>query len=254
MNVIAPPAVRCAAVAHAVRRVPVAEVAPLRQQPHPTLSQMLPANLLKHADEQTVVGLVAVLQAVTDFGLDPQGFADWGVLGAPRFMGRAAMAQALQKFAQEGAWGISPHLIPHRSLHALSGTVSQALRIHGPNIGVGGGPFAVAEGLVAAAALFARERLPGVWLLLTGTEHEAVFTHQPVCVAVALALVAEGPGPWELEIDSTATAAGCAAPLTLEALAAALADDEPSTAASWRLACGGRLRLQRNAGCEEKHK
>ena len=52
--------------------------------------------------------------APPDYDLDPASFTDWGVIGAPRFMGRAAMAQALQKFDQEGAWGISPHLIPHR--------------------------------------------------------------------------------------------------------------------------------------------
>src|SRR5205085_11137593 len=111
------------------------------------------------------------------------------------FIGRVALAAAMHRFAAEGAWGISPHLIPHRSLHALSGTVSQGLKIHGPNFGVGGGPRAAAEGLLAAAALLGSRPLPGVWLVLTGWQPEPVpdahgHTATPsVCGAVALALL-----------------------------------------------------------------
>jgi hypothetical protein len=252
-SVLPPPAtvVRCRAAAHAVLRVPADELPALRQKPHPTLVGLLPLNLLKHADDQTVVGLAAVLRAIGDFHLSLGGFTDWGFLSAPRFLGRAAMAQALQKFAQEGAWGISPHLIPHRSLHAPSGTISQALKIHGPNLGVGGGPGADVEGLLAAAALLAADRLPGVWLLLTGNEHEEVFgAAKPGCLAVAMALVNGGGGPLELEVapgDSTADST----PFALEALAAALTAGGRPAAESWRLG-GGRLRLIRNAVREER--
>ena len=245
------PVVRCSAAAHAALRVPLEGVAALRQKPHPTLVALLPANLLRHADDQTVVGLAAVLDAIADFHLPLAGFTNWGVVAAPRFLGRAAMAEAMLKFAQEGAWGISPHLIPHRSLHAPSGTVSQALKIHGPNLGVGGGYGAGAEGLLAAATLLAREQLPGVWLLLTGMEHEAVYPPaRPVCVAVALALVAGGAGPLELEINPGED--GGPVPFTLEALAGALAGAGAHGPVTWRLECGGRLRLRRSAAREEK--
>jgi hypothetical protein len=82
-------------------------------------------------------------------------------------------------------------------LHSLSGTVSQALKIHGPNYGVGGGSQAAAEALIAAGALLADEEVPGVWVVLTGfepelvpAEHNAANTTpaSPDCVAVALAL------------------------------------------------------------------
>jgi hypothetical protein len=181
--------------AHAVVRVDVASLPELRRQLGPVPGQPLPQSFLKHVDEQTLVGLAAVFQAIQAYGLDID-FRDWGVLGAPRFLGRPTMAVALERFLAEGAWGVSPHLIPHRSLHSLSGTVSQALKIHGPNFGVGGGPGGAAEGVLAAAALLVRKQLPGVWLVLTCLDPDhppddsgrpPVGTH---CVGLALALTA----------------------------------------------------------------
>ena len=67
-------------------------------------------------------------------------------------MGRAAVAAGLQRYQNEGAWGASPHLPPHRSLHSPSGTISQLFKIHGPNYGVCGGPGCATEILAAAAA------------------------------------------------------------------------------------------------------
>ena len=157
----------CDVAADATARVGVEELPELRRRPGLVCGEPLPASFLKHADEQTVVGLMAVFQAIDRAGLQATCFRDWGVLAAPRFLGRPAMAAALQRFQAEGAWGVSPHLIPHRSLHSISGTVSQALKIHGPNFGVGGGPGAAAEVLLAATAMLEREDLPGVWVVLT---------------------------------------------------------------------------------------
>jgi hypothetical protein len=162
-----PPApVCCDLLAFAAVCVPLSALAELRRQPGPVVGGPLPAGLLKQSDEQTVAGLTAVYQAVHDHAL-PADFVDWGVLAAPRFLGRAALAAALPRFLAEGAWGVSPHLIPHRSLHALSGTISLALKAHGPNYGVGGGPGAEAEVLVAALSLLHGYRLPGVWVVMT---------------------------------------------------------------------------------------
>src|SRR5262249_2336298 len=117
-----------------------------------------------------------------------------------RFLGRPTMAASLQRFDAEGAWGVSPHLIPHRSLHALSGTVSQALKVHGPNFGVGGGPGCEAELLLAAAALLHGQRLPGVWAVCTRLDPELPprpdGTSAPgtACLALALALPPPDPG------------------------------------------------------------
>lgn len=160
-------AVCCDIAAEAVVRANLDCLDQLRRHPGPVCGDPLPAPLLKHADEQTVAGLCAVYQAIAKSRLQPDCFCDWGVVAAPRFLGRPTMAAALQRFFTEGAWGVSPHLIPHRSLHSISGTVSQALKIHGPNFGVGGGPDGHTEALLAATALLERKQLPGVWVVLT---------------------------------------------------------------------------------------
>jgi hypothetical protein len=188
-------AVCCDLAADAVVRVGLESLAERRRQPGPQPGEPLPASFLKHADEQTVAGLSAVYTAIHDGGLQTTNFHDWGVIAAPRFLGRPAMAAALQRFQTEGAWGVSPHLIPHRSLHSISGTVSQALKIHGPNFGVGGGPAGVAEALLAATAMLEGQKLPGVWLVATCLDPEQApdETGRPAagtdCVGQALALV-----------------------------------------------------------------
>ena len=96
----------------------------------------LTASFVKHADEQTVAALAGVLQAAEDHGLHLSEMSAWGVLSAPRYFGRVALAQSMLRFAAEGAWGLSPHMIPHRSLHSVSGTISQALNLQGLNLGV----------------------------------------------------------------------------------------------------------------------
>lgn len=165
-------AICCDVAADAVVRVSLESLPELRRDPGSTLGEPLPACFLKHADEQTVAGLCAVYQAIRKGGLQDTDFRNWGVLAAPRFLGRATMAAALQRFAAEGAWGVSPHLIPHRSLHSISGTISQALKIHGPNFGVGGGAEGTVQVLLAALALLEGKHLPGVWVVLTCLDPE----------------------------------------------------------------------------------
>jgi hypothetical protein len=194
-------AICCDVAADAVVRVSLESLPALRRNPGPSFGEPLPACFLKHADEQTVAGLCAVYQAIQKGGLQAGDFRDWGVLAAPRFLGRPTMAAALQRFAAEGAWGVSPHLIPHRSLHSISGTVSQALKIHGPNFGVGGGPGGTVEVLLAATALLEGKHLPGVWVVLTCLDPElppdetgrlALGTQ---AVGLALALTPVSPPP-----------------------------------------------------------
>jgi hypothetical protein len=115
------------------------------------------------------------------------------------------MVYALQRFSEEGAWGVSPHFIPHRSQHAVSGTISQALKIHGPNFGTGGGPDGTPEALIAGAALVEENRVPGVWVVATAWDSEVIPDangHLPpasVCKAWAFAMVPARhgwPGAW----------------------------------------------------------
>jgi hypothetical protein len=150
---------------------------------------------LRYSDEQTVAGTAAIFTAMETMGWNAERFASWGVVAASRYLGRANLATALRSFLAEGVWGTSPHLIPHFALHAPAGTISLVLGLHGPNLGVGGGLHAAAEGFLAALTWLAGCVVPGVWLVLSGWSPELIPDHcgsaPPAgeCQALALALV-----------------------------------------------------------------
>ena len=101
------------------------------------------------------------------FGMQSIDFTAWGVIAAPVFFGRGGNAGALRRYADEGVWGISPQMVPQLSHHALPGTISMALKIHGPNFAIGNGPEAMSEGVLLAATLLSEGRLPGIWFVMT---------------------------------------------------------------------------------------
>jgi hypothetical protein len=226
------------------------DVAALRPQVGTILGRNLPTGFLKHADDQTVVTLIALGRAMRAFDLQDADFTDWGVLAAPRFLGRVTMVGALERFAAEGAWGVSPHMIPHRSLHSVSGTISQALGVHGPNFGVGGGPACASEIFLATAAMLADKRLPGAWLVLSGWDPEPEVTGPGtvtpgVCAAAALALQPAQAGfrGLRLRIAPTEEMLATDAALSVESLVQALGD-VPPPAIDWQLEGGGRVELE----------
>lgn len=198
--------IRCPVAAFGSVQFPPEMFPALRRQPGSDLGRPFPNNFLKHADEQTVASLAAILQAIERFGLSQTDFQNWGVVAAPAFLGRTTLVNALQRYADEGAWGLSPHFIPHSSQHAVAGTISQALKIHGPNFGTGGSPAGVPEALLAGAVLLEGDRLPGVWVVVSGWEPEFVPDEhgKPIsaclCQAVALALVRGAQGMQETEL------------------------------------------------------
>lgn len=262
-------AVSCDVAAWGIVQATPAQLGPLRQNPGLLAGAPLPGGFLKHADDQTVAALAAVLQAIeqNDLAVD---FRDWGVIGAPCFLGRATLTVALQRFAAEGAWGISPHLIPHRSLHALSGTISQALRIHGPNFGVGGGPAAAVEAILNGAALISDSRLPGVWVVMTGWHPEPIpdskgqVPPQSLCQAAALALVPATsgcsglslrlvPAPPRTELPNGNNGAAHPDSFSLPMLIDSLTVARASACFVWSLHWGGRIELERlGAGAERQ--
>lgn len=228
---------RCTVVAHAIVEARAAEVPTLRTRQAQVWAPRLPAPLIRQADDQTILGLAALGQALesADFGAD--AFSAWTVLAAPRFLGRAAQAASLERSRTDGPWGVSPHFVAHRSLHALPGTASLALRARGPNLGVGGGPGGEGDALLTAVTFLQSGEVPGVWVLLTGFDPEPVPTRQgeipadALCRAVAVALTPDRPGHaglrlhvrWsrrELRADREAEGTG----FTLEALATMLAE------------------------------
>lgn len=167
--------IRAAVACCAGVRVRVADLHAWRQTPGALRGWPIAATLLRHADEQTLAGLWAVQQALGRMA-STAAMEHWGVVAGPALFGRVAQAQATERFQAEGAWGISPHLVPNASLHALSGTISLALRAHGPNFSVEAGPHSCAGVFLAAAALMGQESLPGLWLVATGFRPEFVPT------------------------------------------------------------------------------
>jgi hypothetical protein len=151
---------------------------------------------LRQSDDQTLAALGAIYRAAAAAGHGTGGrYPDWGVVAASRYLGRGVLDTVLRRFDAEGVWGVTPHLIPHHALHAQSGTLSQALGIHGPNLGVGGGPDAAAQGFVMALTWLSAGTVSGVWLVLSGWTPEYIPdgagapVGEPECLALALALV-----------------------------------------------------------------
>jgi hypothetical protein len=257
-------ALRCAVVGFGSIRVTADQLSSLRQNPGSFPGQSISPSFLKHADEQTVVSVAALFQGIERHGLAETCFTDWGILAAPRYLGRITTAHAFQRFAAEGAWGISPHLIPHRTLHAISGTISQALQIHGPNLGVGGGPEADIEVMRVAPAFLADPNLPGLWVVMSGWNPEPIpappiadassgstngFHPVPYCQAVAIALTSP-PAEWEgLELQFHLHGAGnngwaikhSLPAFRLESLQAAF--ESPSSRDHWALGNNGTVKL-----------
>jgi hypothetical protein len=197
------PALTGKVMGHGMFRMPSGEVAALRRKPGPIPEGWAPpmSSLLRNSDEQTIAGLCAVFTAIDKMGLPRDRYEGWGVVAASRFLGRANLARALESFLEEGVWGTSPHLIPHFALHSASGTISLGLGLHGPNLGVGGGLHAAAEGFLAALTWLSMGTVPGVWLVLSGWSPELVPSRggdslaPRECQALAIGLaVTGGPG------------------------------------------------------------
>ena len=237
--------VRCRVAASASVRAGAETIGQWRKQPLVVGAQAMPPSFLKHAEDQTIAALKAVLAAMAKEGWQERSFADWGVVAAPCFFGRVSNAASIERYRQEGAWGVSPHLIPHHSFHGLSGTISQALKIYGPNFGIGGGPASGADALLIAAAMMADGRLPGLWVIWSGHETEWLpapdsCSPAPICQAVALALTdaAVGVAGWHLAIGQVRSRSQEESPLHLcpEFQLAMLADELAApSGGKWRL-------------------
>jgi hypothetical protein len=224
-----------------------------RRQPPPVAGVPIPASFLKHSEDQTVACVAALHDALSGAGWIGRSFADWGVVAAPSFLGRGGTAHSIQRFSQEGAWGVSPHLIPHQSLHAVSGTVSQLLKLHGPNFGISGGPNAAADAFLIAAPMLADGSLPGLWLLISGHEQEFIPTEtgkngeavrMPRCTAIALALQGITHEDRAILRIAPDVCNDDAQPFTLGALADALRPSQELRSAAWRMPGAGSIELE----------
>ena len=202
--------VACGVASHALVEATLAEIPGLRDQPVPEGVSALPPRFLRHCDEQTVVGMRAVLAAIAAHPEPRPSFAGYGVVAAACQSGRIATAQSLAMLRTAGGVAVSPHIVPQCSLHSVAGAVSVALGMHGPNIGASGGQHAVSEGLFTSLSLLAAsavsgESLSGIWLVVSSWTQEPSLdaagkpdcsppqdTHSgPICRALAVALTAD---------------------------------------------------------------
>jgi len=187
--------IACAVAAHAMVEACPEAMETLRTTLGQESDSPLPPRFLRYADEQTVVGMAAVLQAMAAFPVPRTDFSDWGVLAAPCLLGRINGACTLSKFQQSGPAAVSPHAIPQLSLHSVSSAISVGLGMHGPNFGIGGGPESLAEGLTVGLSFLDETILPGIWLVFTQWDREPIpdglggSCIDTVCRAVAMALV-----------------------------------------------------------------
>lgn len=186
----------CAIRGHAYVEAPFTGIGPLRDEPPPPGAPALPARFLRHCDEQTVVAVRAVLEVLARLDELPPS-ESCGVVAAPCQAGRVVTARSLSQLRTGGAVTVSPHIVPQCSLHSIAGAVSVALGLHGPHLGIGGGPDALAEGLFASVSLFQAAACTACWLLLSDWEHEPALDAaggplgDPVCRGLALLLVPE---------------------------------------------------------------
>jgi hypothetical protein len=184
----------CAIVGHGMARATLDEIAQLRKEPGPGRPKAMEFQVLKHADEHTVLGLAAMLNALAAFPPHTH-FGDWGVVAAPRWPGRLGTANALHRYGADGPRGVSPLAIPNLCLHSLSATVSLVFAMRGPNFGVGGGLASLADGLVAGLSVQLEYQPPGTWVIFSEWDVEPSKTAAPTTArALALAL-----GPVEHE-------------------------------------------------------
>ena len=164
--------VQCGVAAFASVSLSLDEMAVIRKAPEANLGLPLAPSMARHCDEQTIAVLSAVSEAVRKLGTPPSEFESWGIVASSRYLGRSFFSQSLEKFDRDGPWNTSIQVVPNRSLHSPSSTVSLLLGCHGPNVGVGGGVDGEGQALLTALSLLNDDTLPGVWLLLSGWSPE----------------------------------------------------------------------------------
>jgi len=206
----------CAITAHGMCESRLSTIPALRDGAVPAGAPALPPRFLRHCDEHTVVGLRAVLEAIAATPSVANDLPQHGVIGAPCQAGRLVTARSLIQMRQDGPVAISTHIVPQCSLHSLAGAVSVALGMHGPHLGVGGGPDAFAEGLMTAVSIVhaagGAASLPAVWLVATEWDEEPSLdaagqaVNDPVCRGLAMLFDASGLGEVTLDVHGPSAA------------------------------------------------
>lgn len=213
-------ALECGIAAFGVANLNDEKLAVIRKAPEAQMSMPLAPSVARHCDEQTIASLFAVGEALRRMQATASDFTAWGIVASTRYLGRSFFAQSLNKFDREGPWNTSVQVVPHRSLHSTSSTISLALGCHGPNVGVGGAIDGEGQAMLTAASMLDEFALPGVWLVLAGWSPElnidavGIPTHASRCHALALALKPAGDVPGGLQLRIVPDHEACEEPAT----------------------------------------
>src|SRR5579871_5293318 len=84
----------CAIIGFGTATATEDEIARLRKDPGPRRPPTLEHQILKHADELTVIALAAMMEGLGGLP-STTNFADWAVVAAPRWFGRFGTIRAL---------------------------------------------------------------------------------------------------------------------------------------------------------------
>ncbi len=212
----------------------------LRKELSLRFKDTLTSSVVKNADEQSLVALSAMSEAIQQMPM--RSAADWGVIATPRYFGRSRCAEMIRKYRDQGAWSASPHIIPQCMLHSLSGLLSQAFGITGPNIGAGGSRGGEREALLAAFGWLSAGKLPGVWLIMTSWDSEETAYSSGVCHAVVVALKSSTTGSTRLRLKPAGSGENLE-PFSLESLTDELTN-EWSRPVTWDMSHVGTLHLE----------
>ena len=139
----------------------------------------------------------------------------------------------------------------------MAGTISLALNIHGPNMGVGGGHGGLVQTLLAGLAMQREHRLPGVWMVFSEWDPEPIVDDKgkvsagSICRAVAMAFKPVAAGWQGLRLRLVADAAGAKGQQSPATTLAGLADflgeivaDQTSEQRCWPCPLGWNARLE----------
>jgi hypothetical protein len=171
------------------------DLAAIRKEPMSCFPTILPPQLLRHSDEQTLSALVAVSKAMQRGDVAKWDFSSWGIVSSSRNLGRSAFAAVIERYRTEGPWGVSVQVIPHCTAHSIAGTISLALSSHGPCIGAGSGSAGELDALVSVASILRQKDWCGAWIVFSGWSPELAIdptgrpTSDSICLAAAIAVM-----------------------------------------------------------------
>jgi hypothetical protein len=182
--------VELAIVAGGTARLMPAKVNEFRKTALLGFPNYLSSQFLRHSDGQTVASLVAISEAIRSGNMTNNQFQDWAIVSSSRQLGRSQFAGVINKYQDEGPWGVSVQVIPHCSPHSIASTISLALQSHGPCIGVG----CENDAMFSAACILRRSDWFRAWIVFSAWSPEPSIDSSGIpladstCLAAAIAV------------------------------------------------------------------